>query len=536
MSREDEDRLYYFTGSESCTDGGLVQAKHEIQREFFLTQLPDSVEKGARGYDDDDDYESKGPHGKSPVEMKQTLLRYLATDLVIQKAIHGEVSILQTDLKWFGTSLSHSTILAICKFFGIPAFWLDFFHKFLGPPIQWSDDSHNPEPVRIRKRGVQMATAFEQFFGEIILFPLDLAVNLKADGMHLFRMHDDLCMSGRPSSVGKAWKVIQEYCALMGLEFNDSKTGSAHLHNKKNNRNSKPVNLPKGNVSFGFLRLEPEIGEWIIDRDQVDRHTQQLRKQLAKCTSIFSWIQTWNSCIGRFFSRTFGETANCFGGAHADSILQMHKEIQQEIFGQQKITDHLRGLIRDKFGAAVELPDAFFFFPEEMGGLGLRNPFINLLVSREDLIESPGQRMQAYLDNTRAAYEKDKAAFQALSPYERRRRARDFVGLNTSAALGELTYEDYTRHQEIVSLELEAVFEDLMSVPSPSDIIPSEVLNEIDWPAWQKLESEQKWLIQLYAQRVVDTFGGLKMVDKTLLPLGIMTLLKNQKVSWQAVL
>jgi hypothetical protein len=78
---------------------------------------------------------------------------------------------------------------------------------------------------------------------------------------------------------------------------------------------------------------------------QVDAHVAQLQKQLANCDSILSWIQTWNSCIDRFFSHTFGEPAFCFGRQHVDSILSTHKRIQSALFGTSNVTSHLMSMI-----------------------------------------------------------------------------------------------------------------------------------------------------------------------------------------------
>ena len=47
------------------------------------------------------------------------------------------------------------------------------------------------------------------------------------------------------------------------------------------------------------------------------------------------------------------------------------------------------------------------------------------------------------------------------------------------------------------------------------------------------LDSERKWIIQLYS---ADLFGGLNIANKGLLPLGVMTMLRNKKVTWQMVL
>lgn len=50
---------------------------------------------------------------------------------------------------------------------------------------------------------------------------------------------------------------------------------------------------------------------------------------------------------------------------------------------------------------------------------------------------------------------------------------------------------------------------------------------------WNELDSDQKWIIQLYSSDVLERFGGLNLVDRNLLPMGVMTMLRSRKVVWQ---
>lgn len=153
--------------------------------------------------------------------------------------------------------------------------------------------------------------------------------------------------------------------------------------------------LPKGRVILGFLELDGHTGEWVIDHTQVDAHIKQLSKQLADCSSIFSWIQTWNSCIGCFFNYTFGQPANCLGQRHINMILASHQQMQQKLFANDgknfkpsSVTEYLQRTIDDRF-KITNVPNAFLYFLEELGGLGVCNPFISFLVVREQLLQDP---------------------------------------------------------------------------------------------------------------------------------------------------
>lgn len=77
-----------------------------------MCQLPASF--GAEGGDCENDSDSKQ---KQPLNVKQLLLRTLGTEFMVQRSLHGEVAIVQSDLQWFATSTSHSVVLAVLRFF-----------------------------------------------------------------------------------------------------------------------------------------------------------------------------------------------------------------------------------------------------------------------------------------------------------------------------------------------------------------------------------------------------------------------------------
>lgn len=98
---------------------------------------------------------------------------------------------------------------------------------------------------------------------------MDLAVNQEANIL-LYRLHDDLWLCGEPAKCAEAWTTIERCAKILGLQFNRSKTGSAYLtddgHKDPRIRNS----LPKGKVILGFLELEEQTGDWVIDHKRVD--------------------------------------------------------------------------------------------------------------------------------------------------------------------------------------------------------------------------------------------------------------------------
>lgn len=525
------------------------QRKEDYIDTFLLSQLPSTNEAlyTGEGYDNDNGEDNSGKKIKTS-SIKQQLLRRLATEVLLHQSLHDEVAVVQSDMQWYATGLSHSTIFAIMRFVGFSEEWISFFKKFLEAPLNMSPATGDSSQTKIRKRGVSMAQAPEKLIGELVLFIMDLAVN-KESGMLLYRIHDDLWLCGDPAQCATAWKTMGEFAKITGLEFNFNKTGSVYLSGKDKDRNEKiAAALPNGPVTVGFLTLDPKTRNWVIDQKQVDAHVAQLQKQLGGCDSVLSWIQTWNSCIGRFFSHTFGEPAYCFGRQHVDSILETHKRIQTTIFGESNVTDRLKTMIHSRFGVS-DVPDAFLYMPEQLGGLGLRNPFVAFFLVRERLTKDPGEAMRKFLVTEKEEYAQSKKNFDQLSLTERRKHFnRIFPGgfSATTPQTGKqdtfMTFEQFTQHRESTSQSLCMTYEYLLCTPSDETLhTPAEVnrgLASLKWnlPEFQSLSAEKMWIVDLHAKELFEKCGGLSMVEKTFLPLGVLTMMREKKVTWQMVL
>lgn len=397
----------YYLGKSRFLDGyGLAsEKKKRYQDGFFMCQLPSKLDAGEESYDEDD--------GKSPSDIKQRLLQTLAAEFVVARSLHGEFAVVQSDLQWFGTSISHLTITTILKFFRVPQIWASFFVRYLEAPLRMVKLDGSSAEVRTRKRGVPIGHGFQKLFEELIIFTMDFAVNKEAE-LLLYRLHDDLWLVGEPEKCVTAWKTMQECAQTLGVEFNQCKTGSIFFSESAIDDQISAA-LPIGKVILGFLELDAKTGDWIIDQNQVDLHIKQLQTQLAGCKSVYSWVQTWNSSIGRFLSHTFGQPANCLGRSHVDMILDTHRKVQQALFKNSSVagdnvTEHLKSLITERFGV-TDIPDAFLYFPEELGGLGLRNPFISCLLIREQFENTPHKRMERYFAIEANQYQSDKKRF-----------------------------------------------------------------------------------------------------------------------------
>jgi hypothetical protein len=328
MTADEEARHYFFTGTRPNTANGLRSRETNTFLSTFLnSSLPSSLTDGGDPYGEDvgEDTERSEDDSRTGLGRRQMFLRQLATNVLIRRSLHGEVAVVQSDLQWYATGLSHSTLWAVLRFWGIPEDFITLFRKYAEAPLRMT--ATPGENVHTRLRGIPITDAFETLFGEIVLFCMDVAVN-RLSGMTLIRFHDDLYLYGDPTETANAWETIEGFVKVLGLDINTSKTGSVYLSDKVKNPDL-ASKFPKGPVGMGMLQLS-EKGDFTIDQDQVAAHTRQLQKQLGQCTSIMSWIQTWNACMGRFFQDTFGKPANCFGQAHIDAILETHAKMQQK--------------------------------------------------------------------------------------------------------------------------------------------------------------------------------------------------------------
>lgn len=79
---------------------------------------------------------------------------------------------------------------------------------------------------RVRKRGIPICLALSTCFGEVVLFCMDYSVNQHADGAFLYRLHDDFWFWGEEKTCVKAWKAMSEFVNVMGVRFNEEKTGT----------------------------------------------------------------------------------------------------------------------------------------------------------------------------------------------------------------------------------------------------------------------------------------------------------------------
>jgi hypothetical protein len=550
ISKDERERRRYFLSS---MVGGVCvndyrQAMYETK--YFMTQLPSSVEEAVPEYGDESSSHdiSDGKKGKNALDTKHALLHLLITESIIHTTQYGQFTAIRSDFKWFGPSLSHATVLAVLEYFGVPENWLHFFKVFLEAPLKFTQDGENAA-VQVRKRGVPICHTLSDCFGETILFCMDYAVNQSTDGAYLYRLHDDFWFWGREQTCVTAWCAMTEFASVMGIEFNEEKTGTVRL-TKPNCRQKSPVLseqpepssvLPDGDIRWGFLKLDPEQGRFIIDQSQVDSHVAELGHQLASCKSIFAWVQAWNSYFARFFTNNFGKPAMCFGRSHIDMAISTLSRIERTLFSEG-VTAHLRQMIADRFDVH-DLPDGFFYFPIELGGLQLLNPYIPLLAMREDIKQTPQRRIQKAFLEDEDAWHAAKERFEKDGP----RRFTQVYFNDDGSKAAFLSLEEFMRYPESHSRALLQAYKDLIRIPEEVSINQTAGFRSSQMSlsktgsggsrgitdSWETMTPYWRWTAEVYHEEMVKKFGGLAAVNREFMPLGVVETLREGKFRWQ---
>ncbi|KAK3378239.1 hypothetical protein B0H63DRAFT_502624 [Podospora didyma] len=487
ISKADARRRRYFLDDSDAMHAGSIEKKRSdhFTEDILLDHLPSSMHevRGVYGEGTETEEDTRLSH----VDVIQRLLHRIQSEVGVQTKLGNDVTVIRSDFN----------IFAVLEFFGVNAEWTDFFRRVLEAPLKFEQDPQD-QPAQIRRRGTPLSTPVADFFGEALLFCMDFAVNQKTDGARLYRLHDDMWLWGSDETCSKAWSVMTEFADTVGLDFNEKKTGCTRI---SGTGAAAPAvvttklasgSLPTGDVTWGFLRLDSATGRFLIDQEEVDKHIDELRLQLAACRSIFDWIQAWNIYGSRFFASHFGRPANCYSRAHVDSMLATFQRIQARLFPDHPggVGEYLKGMMASRFKLQpADIPDGYLYLPTSLGGLGLLNPFVPLLIVKDSAIENPAKIMDDFCD---------KEEFE------------------TSEALGR-AYESLMEEPTQISIRLKG------------DVKASLTSDE----EWYGFTEYEQWIVQLYHKSMVALFGGLSIVDEGLLPTGLMTMLRQSRFRWQ---
>lgn len=503
------------------------ERREKYYSDFFLSQLPKTFEYTTDRYSEcnqDDD-------AKSPMAIKQSLLHLVSTEMLLNARLNRSFTVLQSDFKWFGPSLPHATVISVLHFFGVPEFWLKFFEKFLKAPVTFVQDGPEAQ-TRIRQCGVPIQHRLSDAMGEAVLFCLDFAIN-KSTESNLYRLHDDIWFWGSSHKSILAWDIINKFTSVMGLTLNEGKTAAATISSNPNiSQETLQLNgPPQDRVRWGFLILGP-AGKWTIDESQVKTHIRELQQQLKACKSILAWVQAWNIYVARFISNNFGEPANCLGRPHLDMIIEAFEKIHRGVFADVHLPgnnagEYLKAELTARFGIE-NIPDGFFYFPIELGGLGMRNPLAPLFLVHEESLKDPMAKFDKAFELEEAEY------YSAKQSYEDGTSLARPVHAPTDEIEPFMSLEEYTKYGEETSRHLHQAYTDLLEPPETADVeMTPELHNAKHFPIDWRQNQYDRWVLQLYGPDIIRKYGGLALGDKKLLPIGLANMLRSEKIRWQ---
>lgn len=532
------------------------------------------MEFGAESYDlmENEEYEEDeelDAEPKTPMAAKQQLLHLLSTEIAINTRLHGELTAFHAMFEDWDTLLPHETILAVLEHLGVSesSGWLSFFKRFLQAPLQGSQGQDPSMAPKVRLRGVS-SSPLGDVFSEAVLFCLDFEVNQATSGQPLWRYQDDMWFwTTDHQTAVTTWKTIESFTSITGTSIDTRMCGSVRVAREDGGDLEVDGLLPDGDIRWGFLVLNSQTGRFEIDQEMVDSHIDELRKQLdQKKHSIFAFIQTWNTYVATFLSSNFGKTAHCFSRQHVDDVLRTHQRIQQKIFkgtrgeddlsAASSILDYLKKTIEQRFGAK-NIPDGYFWLPTELGALDLQSPIVSLLQIRDSVLVSHEDLFAQMFEAERDAYNRLKAHFEsgnssvrntyhrAVDPHWKPELKHDQENF--------MSFEEFVRYREDVRIlsggsynarDVYSVFEALMKEPPQQSVeleAGSGVLDALNnWRGlfshgamtWARLSPYLRWVLTVYGPEIVDRFEGLNFVDHGLLPMGMVGLFRERRMTW----
>lgn len=561
LSKQTLRRRHYFLSKESHRPLGRGNVRSNAERHWknaiFLDQLPRDLFERRGSYGDATSEPEETDTRSSPLVVVQELIHRVQTHIILRKNTGRDTTVVRSDFKWFGPSMPHSSLFAVLEYFGVEEEWITFFKKVLETPFVFEDSTQGSTP-QVRKRGTPIGTPLSTFFGEALLFCSDFAVNQKANGARLYRLHDDLWLWGDNETCTRGWSALTEFANIMGLEFNEEKTGSCRIpKNGSTEPENRSPNLPDGNIVWGFLKLDSTSGRFLIDQHKVDEHINELDLQLKACTSVFDFIQAWNLYGARYFRNNCGKVAACFGRPHVDAMLKTFKHIQSKVFqsSEGSVGQHLKHMIERRLGVE-NIPDGFIYYPTAMGGLGLHNPLIDLYLIRDNSVKEPEDLMKEFWAAERSEYGIEMEAFEDgyTSDVESSTVSDDDMPLREKPLpvhlrlsneewedlRGEefMSFEEYSKNSEITSVHLGRIFNRLLESPMARNVTltgEAKVLSEHDGETkeLQSWSSYEIWVVQLYAKEMIARFGSLNVIEQGMLPSGLITMLRQSRFNWQ---
>lgn len=196
--------------------------------------------------------------------------------------------------------------------------------------------------------------------------------------------------------------------------------------------------------------------------------------------------------------------------------------------------EYLKVVLSQRF-AVFDIPNAYLFFPPELGGLGLKPASLALLLMGDLAPESASSLLDKFRCAEHSEYLRSWPAKdgEKLTPSQWQQRTN--LGLRRTPAFG---FDDYTKWGEEFHYgyknELVHVYSRLLDSPPVESSLYENTglealwngphhqgtLRDIARGSFPDIGSYWRRVILLYCQEAMERLGSLKLVDMDLLPMG----------------
>eukprot|EP01117_Protostelium_nocturnum_P014261 TRINITY_DN5419_c0_g1_i4.p1 TRINITY_DN5419_c0_g1~~TRINITY_DN5419_c0_g1_i4.p1 ORF type:complete len:865 (+),score=266.24 TRINITY_DN5419_c0_g1_i4:186-2780(+) len=310
------------------------------------------------------------------------------------------------DVEDFSNSIPHKVIIGILERFGVEKDWIAFFARYLTPQVSVRGKSTRGKI----QRGTPLRYALSFLFGELVMLFADLAVDTKNNfstnelSIGYSRTMDDCYLwSTDPKLMAEAYSAFKNVLACFGMKVNEEKSGHCDINFKLDNHptittfanrsesfkklngglKSKIIDpksiksLPKGEVKWGFLKLDPNDGAWIVDKEMVAKFKETMVRKVKAGSSLMNQVNIYNSQLN-FFTLYIGEFINCMGKEYLTSVLEALNEFHGNFCDGMTALQYFAGEIKNRFlkNDDYNVPEAWLYWPVTAGGLGLKHALV----------------------------------------------------------------------------------------------------------------------------------------------------------------
>jgi hypothetical protein len=180
---------------------------------------------------------------------------------------------------------------------------------------------------------------------------------------------------------------------------------------------------------------------------------------------------------------------------------------------------HIQSIVEKRFGIN-DVPAGWCFMPVSEGGLGVINPIVDLLTVRDNVDKEPSEAFAERIQKDFVAYKSAEGAWLG--------------GAGEGTDKSFMSFEEYILGRETVFSTWGHVWHRLQNVASPRGL--HQVAGDATWgdAKWYNRSCVDQWVAAVYEQEIKSRFGDLKIVEPTLIPVGMLSAFRSAKIAWDS--